>query len=232
MNKLTQVPIWSTLVASTASAVVAFFINIEDLAQMLAFGALLAFSCVALVIIKIRCDPSSATFYDTGKDFVKITEKVDNEKMALVDKPGKKWGDKHTLATGLFITFMMLSVCCLAVIQDTKNDILFWVAIGLFFFFLILMIAAIVYLWFFISDPTKFQDSNFRVPLVPVIPVISIFVNLYLITQLTVMTWLRSGVWLIIGSVIYFTYGVRNSGIENESKKLTEIPELETKNNE
>ena len=199
---------------------------------MLAFGALLAFSCVALVIIKIRCDPSSATFYDTGKDFAKITEKVDDEKMALVHKPGKEWGDKHTLATGLFITFMMLSVCCLAVIQDTKNDILFWVATGLFFIVLVLMIATIVYLWFFISDPAKFQDSNFRVPLVPPIPVISIFVNLYLITQLTAMTWLRSGVWLIIGSVIYFTYGVRNSGIENESKEIAEVPDHESKNNE
>jgi APA family basic amino acid/polyamine antiporter len=29
-------------------------------------------------------------------------------------------------------------------------------------------------------------------------------------------TWLRLGIWLIIGLTIYFSYGMRHSGVGNE----------------
>jgi basic amino acid/polyamine antiporter, APA family len=29
--------------------------------------------------------------------------------------------------------------------------------------------------------------------------------------ELDVMTWVRFGVWIVIGLLIYFTYGIRNS---------------------
>ncbi|XP_075258373.1 high affinity cationic amino acid transporter 1-like [Convolutriloba macropyga] len=238
VNKITQIPIWATLVASSLSAVVAFFIELKDLAQMLAFGALLAFSCVALIVIKVRCDSSTATFYNRGDEIVNECseekfdlekeependdiESQDTEKIPLIKKQkkqGKDWNGKHTITTALFLLFMGLSVCCLATIQaeDQNNEIILWCAIGVFFFFFILMIASIVYLWCFISEPAQFSDSNFRVPLLPVIPVVSIFVNFYLITQLTKLTWIRSCIWMLIGFVVYFTYGVNNSGVDKE----------------
>jgi len=51
----------------------------------------------------------------------------------------------------------------------------------------------------------------FRAPLVPLTPVISILTCLYLMLQLPRITWIRFGVWLLLGLVIYFTYGMRNS---------------------
>lgn len=36
-------------------------------------------------------------------------------------------------------------------------------------------------------------------------------INLYLMLMLDVWTWIRFGVWMIIGIVIYFLYGIRNS---------------------
>ena len=38
-----------------------------------------------------------------------------------------------------------------------------------------------------------------QVPLVPVVPAASIFINLYLMLVLDVYTWIRFGVWLAIG---------------------------------
>lgn len=47
----------------------------------------------------------------------------------------------------------------------------------------------------------------FKVPLGSVIPLVAIAVNLYLMSQIRVSTWLAFAVWLAIGIVIYLTTG-------------------------
>jgi APA family basic amino acid/polyamine antiporter len=37
----------------------------------------------------------------------------------------------------------------------------------------------------------------------------------HLMSQLEALTWLRFGVWLVIGLVIYATYGYRHSKLRN-----------------
>jgi APA family basic amino acid/polyamine antiporter len=51
----------------------------------------------------------------------------------------------------------------------------------------------------------------FRAPLVPLTPIISIVTCLYLMLQLPRLTWIRFGVWLAIGLLIYFLYGLKHS---------------------
>lgn len=48
-------------------------------------------------------------------------------------------------------------------------------------------------------------------PLVPFFPLVSVFVNFYLMSVLNKATWVRFAVWMTIGFIIYFCYGVRNS---------------------
>jgi basic amino acid/polyamine antiporter, APA family len=51
----------------------------------------------------------------------------------------------------------------------------------------------------------------FRCPGVPVIPAISIFACLFLISNLAVFTWIAFAVWFVIGLIIYFTYSRKHS---------------------
>ena len=54
-------------------------------------------------------------------------------------------------------------------------------------------------------------ERPFRVPFVPVVPLIGAALCVYLMTRLPGATWWRFGIWLVIGLVIYFAYGRRHS---------------------
>jgi APA family basic amino acid/polyamine antiporter len=51
----------------------------------------------------------------------------------------------------------------------------------------------------------------FRVPFSPVLPIVSAVLCLYLMLNLTTLTWVRFGAWLVVGIAIYFAYSRRHS---------------------
>ena len=53
----------------------------------------------------------------------------------------------------------------------------------------------------------------FKTPFVPLVPILGILVSLYLMLSLPEDTWLRLIIWLIIGLVIYFSYGRKHSRV-------------------
>lgn len=53
------------------------------------------------------------------------------------------------------------------------------------------------------------------------IPVMGLLSCLYLMTELGYTNWLRFLIWLVIGLVIYFTYGYKNSVLGKEAKDLS-----------
>ncbi len=54
----------------------------------------------------------------------------------------------------------------------------------------------------------------FKAPLVPFTPIMGVIVSLLLMIYLPRDTWIRLVVWLIIGMVIYFTYGRHHSKVQ------------------
>lgn len=60
---------------------------------------------------------------------------------------------------------------------------------------------------------------SFRVPLVPLIPVLAAASCLFLMFQLPLITWIRFVAWLFIGLIIYFGYGIRHSALARSQGK-------------
>ncbi|MEM5455237.1 amino acid permease [Paraburkholderia phytofirmans] len=80
------------------------------------------------------------------------------------------------------------------------------VSIGTLFAF-ILVCGAVIYLRRSDSDATR----PFRVPGVPIVPVLGILFCLLLMAGLPLVTWVRLVVWLVIGMTIYISYGRNHS---------------------
>ena len=63
------------------------------------------------------------------------------------------------------------------------------------------------------------MERGFRVPLVPVFPLIGAALCVYLMTKLPAETWFRFGAWLLLGLLIYVVYGYRHSRLRRDAEQ-------------
>ena len=63
----------------------------------------------------------------------------------------------------------------------------------------------------------------FKTPMVPLVPILGIIVSFGLMASLPFDTWLRLIIWLIIGMVIYFTYGRKHSRVQQLSSDRVKV---------
>jgi len=59
-------------------------------------------------------------------------------------------------------------------------------------------------------------QRGFMVPLVPILPIISVACCLFLMVNLPLKTWIYFGVWLAIGVVVYFVYSKKHSHLKDD----------------
>ncbi|MCY9112239.1 amino acid permease [Bacillus atrophaeus] len=57
--------------------------------------------------------------------------------------------------------------------------------------------------------------ASFRVPFVPVVPIISAGLCLYLASSLPGVTWLSFVIWIAVGAIVYFLYSKKHSQLNN-----------------
>jgi APA family basic amino acid/polyamine antiporter len=103
-----------------------------------------------------------------------------------------------TIITGLFVGGFA-AVANIAEVVDLTN-------IGTLFAFILVSLGVIILR---IKEPDR--PRPFRVWGAPWTPILSIVSCLYLMLQLPGITWIRFGLWLGLGLVIYFAYGIRHS---------------------
>jgi APA family basic amino acid/polyamine antiporter len=88
------------------------------------------------------------------------------------------------------------------------DDIGKMVNIGTLLAFVIVCIAVLV-----LRKTNPGQPRPFRTPWVPLVPVMGILFNGYMMYKLGWINWARLIIWLIIGMVIYFTYSRHHSRV-------------------
>jgi len=78
--------------------------------------------------------------------------------------------------------------------------------IGTLFAFVLVSLGVIV-----LRRTQPERSRGFRVPLVPLFPLISVVLCVSLMSGLLLITWVRFFVWLFIGLAIYFFYSRKHS---------------------
>ncbi|XP_069614663.1 cationic amino acid transporter 4 [Ranitomeya imitator] len=116
-------------------------------------------------------------------------------------------GEVVTIAV---VTMMFSAICLSSVLVFGSNELHLpqWSFYLLLVIFLIGFLISLFLIW--VHEQQK-KTTTFQVPLVPLIPAISILLNIYLMLKLNYMTWVRFIVWLALGLIVYFGYGIWHS---------------------
>jgi APA family basic amino acid/polyamine antiporter len=105
---------------------------------------------------------------------------------------------KITVITGVVVA-LLAGFVPLSTLAELVN-------IGTLFAFVLVSIAVIV-----LRRTRPDLPRSFRVPFVPVLPVVSALACLYLMLNLPGETWLRFAVWMVIGVLVYAVYSRHHS---------------------
>lgn len=174
----------------------------NQLIDMMSIGTLLAYTivCVCVVVLRYADDDSPAQYEKRPASTGTILRQLLN--INCVKQPNSLTSNIAILALVAYC-FSTIILCILIDVDREYGyrDIMVYVLIAL------MLILAV----FVARQPQRKCDMAFKVPLVPFLPFISIFLNLYLMCQLDIHTWIRFAIWLVIGYVIFFSYSMRSS---------------------
>jgi APA family basic amino acid/polyamine antiporter len=106
-------------------------------------------------------------------------------------------------------TFLVGSIAAVVGALTPIDDIGKMVNIGTLLAFVIVCVSIMVLRY---TDPDK--SRPFRTPWVPLVPILGVLFNGYMMIKLGRLNWIRLVVWLAIGLVVYFTYGQKHSRVQ------------------
>jgi basic amino acid/polyamine antiporter, APA family len=122
----------------------------------------------------------------------------------VFSKVHKKFQTPHvsTIIAGVFVG-VPAGVFDIGTLADVSN-------IGTLFAFLLVSIGVLV-----LRKKQPERPRAFRVPWVPVVPILAIVCCLVLMLSLPLETWIVFFIWMAVGLVIYFGYGARRTASAN-----------------
>jgi basic amino acid/polyamine antiporter, APA family len=98
------------------------------------------------------------------------------------------------------------------------DDIGKMVNIGTLLAFVIVCIAIMILRK---TDPER--SRPFRTPWVPLVPLMGILFNGYMMVRLGWLNWARLIIWLAVGMIVYFTYSVKHSKVQQALREETVV---------
>mmetsp|Transcript_4178 Transcript_4178/g.8413 ORF Transcript_4178/g.8413 Transcript_4178/m.8413 type:complete len:601 (-) Transcript_4178:18-1820(-) len=129
--------------------------------------------------------------------------------------------DVNPIRVPLFI--ILFSACIfLAGLSITHK----WVKGFLFFIPFVLLGGAVGCTAVLMNAPRARPPNTFKCPMVPIVPLMGIACNIYMMSSQEAAAWLYIGYWLSFGVVIYFSYGIWNSALREKNKGLLLSPDL------
>uniref|UniRef100_A0A452RUJ6 Solute carrier family 7 member 1 n=1 Tax=Ursus americanus TaxID=9643 RepID=A0A452RUJ6_URSAM len=231
INDRTKTPIIATLTSGAIAAVMAFLFDLKDLVDLMSIGTLLAYSLVAACVLVLRYQPEQPNMvYQMARTTEELDQVDQNELVSTSDsqtgflpeaerfslktilspknmEPSKFSGLIVNISTSL-IAILIITFCIVAVLaKDILTKGKLWAIFMLTGSALLCSLVTVI-IW---RQPESKTKLSFKVPFVPLLPILSIFVNVYLMMQLDQGTWVRFAVWMLIGFSIYFGYGLWHS---------------------
>ncbi|XP_016383922.1 high affinity cationic amino acid transporter 1-like isoform X4 [Sinocyclocheilus rhinocerous] len=217
-----KTPVVSTLASGVIAAIMAFLFDLKDLVDLMSIGTLLAYTLVAACVLVLRYQPEqfSPTYHISNtQEEMEMSETISTPSMGILPGIEERFSFKTLIFPNItepsnlsgFTVNVCASLLGLLIFSFSLMAVLggsaMWNIVALSVLFSMCVIVTFI-IW---RQPESKTKLSFKVPLLPFIPVVSMFVNVYLMMQLDRGTWIRFAIWMSIGLIIYFGYGIWHS---------------------
>lgn len=199
ISKQTGTPFIACILSGFLTALLALLFELNALVEMMSIGTLLAYTIVALCVLLLRYKPGSleitpemTTAAGDGESRPLLSDINSSSTMQVPSDTS------YSVVKGAVTLFVVLSVILACSLKwglhalSSKNSLMIVE--------LVLTCVSLIILSILIYQKPQSKDElPFKMPLVPFLPLLSMFFNIYLILALSIMTWLRFAVWMTIG---------------------------------
>lgn len=211
VNSYTKTPLISSIIAGLFSAIMALIFDLHQLIEMMSIGTLLAYAIVAICVLVLRYQQDDIQMKTVRIQMPVVMRQLFN--LNFIKEANTLTSNITKVAIVVFFIFSLITCSVIKFVDISSDNPWGIVALSLLIVLLLLILLSIQ------RQPESSMELTFKVPFVPFIPCISVFFNIYLMFQLDVNTWIRFLVWIGLGYLIYFFYGIRNStqGIANNT---------------
>jgi len=192
------VPRFGTIVTGIVSLILGLIFDLAVLTNMISIGTLMAFTVVCGGIIILRFPNTRVEKYSYFSCFEWVS--------TIVSQP---WSVVYLI--------IVYAICSIGIAITIKMGAPFWI--------LFIWIAPVVLIYFCLQlSRPRSLPATFSCPLVPFVPLLGMFVNLYLIIQLPYDSLYRVAIWTAIGVAIYIGYGIRHSRLNSKPDFYDPVP--------
>lgn len=190
-----QTPVFATMLSGVFAGVMAMIFNLQQLVDMMSIGTLLAYTIVAVCVLILRYqDPNEMNSKDENSNSYQIVKQMFN--LNMVKEPNPLSSDISKIAVTVY-SGLAVVLCVIFKIGDFSSaPAILATCIVISAMFLAVLVIG--------RQPVDNVKLSFKVPWVPMLPCLSIFINLYLMFQLDVHTWIRFAIWVVIGKILNF----------------------------
>uniref|UniRef100_A0A8P0NSA5 Cationic amino acid transporter C-terminal domain-containing protein n=1 Tax=Canis lupus familiaris TaxID=9615 RepID=A0A8P0NSA5_CANLF len=213
----TYMPILATMIIFIVATIMAFFLGFTDLLDLRSIGALLVFTLLAFIVLILRYQPERK---NGGKETEGNEAEVQENRPAAESltlqalffpgnpTPTALSGWVVSVCSSLLVLLLTLLCLVLARWPVLLSGDPVWITVVVLLLVLITGMTGVIW-----RQPQSSSPIHFKVPGLPLLPLLSIFLNIYLMMQMTAGTWALFGSWVLVGFAIYFGYGIRHSQI-------------------
>ncbi|XP_042847829.1 cationic amino acid transporter 3-like [Panthera tigris] len=200
--------IMASVIFSIIAANMAFFLELTDLVDLRSLESLLAYSLVALCVLILRYQQSGGNEPMVQEESGLAAERLTLQGLLFPgsSSPTPLSGRVVRVCSSLLALLLILLCLVLAQWPILLSGDPVWISVVVLLLVLITGLTGVIW-----RQPQSSSSLHFKVPALPLVPLLSIFMNVYLMMQMTAATWARFGVWMLIGFAIYFSYGIQHS---------------------
>lgn len=226
VNQSTHLPLVAMYTFSSLSAVLAVLLDINTLVEMMSIGTLLAYLVVSASLIIVRYMPVSRLMGIDSQEMPELSKARSMSEESFQESGDTGGHLRNSFAflrqlypfsmppgtvvsysiTVLTISVFLLSFLVQALLEPLRNGSVWAVLLILSLTFVALLCFIIVLM----HQQTSVM-LRYKMPLVPLLPTLSIIINAALMTTLQGLTWARLVIWVTVGLFIYFFYGIKHS---------------------